>query len=423
MDPKENRNHQKRLIIVTLILFITSLIYVKLDSLIEILLRKEIFINDEHNEYTRSWMNPPVPINFDIYVFSIANPGNVFKKSKPKLKEYGPFSYDMKIEKEILSFSADQKIVKFYDIQSYYFKYGQSKGQLFQQVYVINFPAFAMASMVHSFVSSLPFANGLYPVVFGMLNAFFGSHRETAIKKLTVGQLLHGYRFEILDTMDKIAKPLALFGISLPDTGLADNKFGILWSKNLTRNGPYQVFTGRDDTNVLEMNAYKGKQSVFELIDKFESFLFRISFKLFYNRNLEFYDESSCNALNGTEGSALGLNVERHDYYIFQDDLCRSMKLTYVKDNWVNGIKTYRFIIDKKTFSSPEKNYENRCFCTDPSDEDFCDGVLNLFPCLKAPFGLSFPHLLYAGSKHKNSVLNLNPIVEKHLTFVEIEPN
>lgn len=48
----------------------------------------------------------------------------------------------MKIEKEILSFSADQKIVKFYDIQSYYFKYGQSKGQLFQQVYVINFPAF-----------------------------------------------------------------------------------------------------------------------------------------------------------------------------------------------------------------------------------------------------------------------------------------
>lgn len=180
-----------------------------------------------------------------------------------------------------------------------------------------------MASMVHSFVSSLPFANGLYPVVFGMLNAFFGSHRETAIKKLTVGQLLHGYRFEILDTMDKIAKPLALFGISLPDTGLADNKFGILWSKNLTRNGPYQVFTGRDDTNVLEMNAYKGKQSVFELIDKFESFLFRISFKLFYNRNLEFYDESSCNALNGTEGSALGLNVERHDYYIFQDDLCR----------------------------------------------------------------------------------------------------
>lgn len=94
MDPKENRNHQKRLIIVTLILFITSLIYVKLDSLIEILLRKEIFINDEHNEYTRSWMNPPVPINFDIYVFSIANPGNVFKKSKPKLKEYGPFSYE-----------------------------------------------------------------------------------------------------------------------------------------------------------------------------------------------------------------------------------------------------------------------------------------------------------------------------------------
>lgn len=117
-----------------------------------------------------------------------------------------------------------------------------------------------MANMVRNIIAKLPLSSILSPLAFGLVNLMFLTHGEGAIKELTVGELLNGYPFTILDTIDTLTKPLAIFGIKLPDTGMPDNKFGFLWTKNWTRGGPYEAYTGKDGTELLRILKYKGQR-------------------------------------------------------------------------------------------------------------------------------------------------------------------
>lgn len=255
--------------------------------------------------------------------------------------------------------------------------------------------------MVRTMISSIPFSFGLNPIVFGMVSLLYLMHGESMIKQnLTVGELLNGYPFRLLDTIDRLAAPLRLFGIELPDTGMPDNKFGFLWTKNGTKNGPYQTYTGKDGTDLLRMVTFKGQYS------------------------LSFYDRDECNALNGTEGSTLGLNVQRNQpYYVFTHDLCRSLKISYEKDTWVNGFHTYRFGPERNTFGAPRKNPFNRCYCHRMDNENLCDGIFDLSRCLAGtPLAYSFPHFLYAHSDIRNNVDNMRPTEREHKAFIDIDP-
>ena len=108
----------------------------------------------------------------------------------------------------------------------------------------------------------MPFGFALSPVAFGFVNLLFGTHGEGLIKETTVGELLNGYTFGILETIDTLTKPLAMFGIKMPDTGMPENKFGFLWTKNHTRGGPFEAYTGQKGTKVLDIFTYKGERSV-----------------------------------------------------------------------------------------------------------------------------------------------------------------
>ena len=66
-----------------------------------------------------------------------------------------------------------------------------------------------------------------------------------------------GYQFGILDTIDTVTRPLAWFGVQLPDTGMPDNKFGFLWTKNYTKGGPFESYTGQKGTPLLNIVSFK----------------------------------------------------------------------------------------------------------------------------------------------------------------------
>lgn len=117
-----------------------------------------------------------------------------------------------------------------------------------------------MANMVRNIVLTLPLSLALTPIAFGLVNILFMTHGESLIKELSVGELLNGYPFTILNTIDTLTKPLTLFGIQLPDTGMPDNKFGFLWTKNFTKGGPYEAYTGQDGTSLLHITKFKGKR-------------------------------------------------------------------------------------------------------------------------------------------------------------------
>jgi len=89
------------------------------------------------------------------------------------------------------------------------------------------------------------------------------THRQGFLKEVTVGELINGYPFTILDTIDTLTKPLKWFGIELPDNGMPQNKFGVLHTKNFTKGGPYEVWTGQDGDDAhkfLNYVTYKDKR-------------------------------------------------------------------------------------------------------------------------------------------------------------------
>lgn len=78
--------------------------------------------------------------------------------------------------------------------------------------------------MVRTLINDLPLSFALEPVAIGFVNILFMSHSESLIKELTVGELLNGYPFSILNTIDTVTRPLTWFGVQLPDSGMPDNK-------------------------------------------------------------------------------------------------------------------------------------------------------------------------------------------------------
>lgn len=84
-----------------------------------------------------------------------------------------------------------------------------------------------MASVIKGLIDDLPLSFAIAPVAFGFANVLFMTHGEGLIKRLTVGQLINGYKFSILETIDTLTKPLTWFGIELPDTGMPNNRYGV----------------------------------------------------------------------------------------------------------------------------------------------------------------------------------------------------
>lgn len=104
------------------------------------------------------------------------------------------------------------------------------------------------------------------PIVNNIVNIFFTTHSERLIETRTVGEVLNGRRVNLLDTIDVIVKPLRLIGIKIPEYGLSNfkmknNVYGFVAIRNASVSGPYEIFTGQDDTSsrVMKFVSYRGK--------------------------------------------------------------------------------------------------------------------------------------------------------------------
>lgn len=107
-----------------------------------------------------------------------------------------------------------------------------------------------MAILVKQLVGQLPLSTIIAPIGFSFVNILFFAHGEGLLKTLTVGELINGYPFRLLDTVDTLTKPLTWFGIELPDNGMPGNRYGILSVKNFTKGiaNQYEIYTGQGAT-------------------------------------------------------------------------------------------------------------------------------------------------------------------------------
>jgi hypothetical protein len=99
------------------------------------------------------------------------------------------------------------------------------------------------------------------PVVNSVLNAIIDANKESVFIRKRIRDLLFGYKVEMLETIDKMLKPLKMFGIQYQS--LPNNMFGLLYNLNNTPEGPFEIYTGiGDDSQSLgQIVSWKGLKS------------------------------------------------------------------------------------------------------------------------------------------------------------------
>ncbi|RVE53092.1 hypothetical protein evm_002189 [Chilo suppressalis] len=134
---------------------------------------------------------------------------------------------------------------------------------------------------------------------------------------------------------------------------------------------------------------------------------------------------SLCNMLNGTDSGIFQPFINReHPLYVFNSDICRSVELRYQHDIVHNDIPGVRFAAREWLLNNNEG-----CFCLNITSginaEDGCllNGAMELFSCVGAYMVLSNPHFLFGDIRYRNGVFGMNPVIDKHGIFLDIEPN
>jgi len=146
-----------------------------------------------------------------------------------------------------------------------------------------------------------------------------------------------------------------------------------------------------------------------------------------------------CKDIIGTDGLSFAPNIDKdQDIWLFNDQLCRSIWLTFQEEISISGIKTYHYRPSADVFSM--SNPDNYCYCpgmkkcavavpgddiwdtTTCKEEGCIDGLLFLSGCQGAPVIMSTPHFLDSDPDLVDAIDGINPDREKHVTYLNLEP-
>ena len=338
-------------------------------------IHNNIIIAPESNAY-KFWLKPPAQILRKYFIFDVRNPLAIEKGAKPIVVQRGPYVYSEIWEKRHIEFLNDN-MLSFTPIVTLRFEPDLSVGPESDTVTFINIPALGLVEQ------SAMFSDKFGPIVANMLFDFFGT---TLFVTKTVGELIVGYE----DPLMALAKQF------LPNV-IKDDKFSLVNGKNGTEWQNYTIMTGYDNMNdVARIISWDGKEK------------------------LDFWWNNSANLINGSDGTFFPPFRTRNDVlYAFSPDMCRSYKLTYLKDNYINNLKTYDYHLPKDMFYNTP---DNQGFC----EPGHClgDGVLNISKCYGGISGfVSQPHFLNADPKFNESIDGLEANENIHDFVLHFEPN
>lgn len=390
------------------------------------------------------WSKPTVPMFFKVWVFDVQNAQEVIDKkgTKPKLRELGPFVFRLKRQKDIVSFAADN--LYFTERRNYHFLPELSCCAINTTVTIPNVPLVSVVDRALSY--QLPLVSRFVP---RLINRAIQSLREQLFIRRQVREILfEGYDVQLLKMISRVGSL-----VGLPQT---QQRFAILKGKNNTwrpeLDGIWAINTGERNPKrlgrVYSWNSY---------------------------RKLPFWaPNSQCNTINGSDGTLFVPPIRKDQpLYIFNQEICRSVSLTFKQPSEVRSIDAYRFQLNPLNFArtippsrsqtlvkatqprhTPSKSasqgeqqnlvrevqeQEARmdsllnpypCFCdrktTNLNGINICefDGLIDMSKCNKqaqAIFG-SFPHFHQTDSRLLSQVEGLAPNASKHTTYVDIEP-
>lgn len=446
MSKSDRRKHllMVSLLIIALIVGIISLACILLlPSFVSNQISRKLVLKNDSMLLER-WSKPNVPMLFKVWVFDIENAQDVLEKrgTKPKFRELGPFVFRLRRQKDIVSFASDN--LYYTERRIYHFLPELSCCAINTTVTLANVPLVAVVDRALSY--QLPLVSRFVP---RLINRAIQSLREQLFIKRQVREILFdGYDVQLLKMISRVGSL-----VGLPQT---QQRFAILKGKNNTwrpeLDGIWAINTGQKNPKrlgrVYSWNSY---------------------------RKLPFWaPNSQCNTINGSDGTLFVPPIKRDQpLYIFNQEICRSVTLTFKETSQVRSIDAYRFQLNPLNFArtipptksklltsatkprdtpsrsasrgqqeslvreaqEEEARMEAKlnpypCFCdrksTNLNGINICefDGLIDMSKCNKqaqALFG-SMPHFYQTDSRILNQVKGLEPNASKHQTYVDIEP-
>nr|KAG5688735.1 hypothetical protein BaRGS_002059 [Batillaria attramentaria] len=330
------------------------------------------------------WHKPPVPVIFEIYVFDIVNPEEVLQGGTPSVREKGPYTYRVSLEKFNVTFNPNHTVT-YRQRQTFYFDRDLSVGSDNDTFITVNAPLFTVGTLLQY----------EYPWLQDAVNVLMESLEEKALVNVSVHDIFWGYedRFLLLvkDVLDKLHLHSKLI------TGV----FGYYMGKNATDDGQYTVRTGTDDL------------SKFLIIDRWNGLEY-----------LNYWSTQLANMINGTDGSLYPPFVTTDRVLqMYDSNLYRSIAMVYQQKSSVRGIPTLKFVVEDREFANASVNPWNAGFCTPNANYCIPSGVLNCSAMGNgAPLYLSMPHFLGADPYYHRLVTGLSPNREKHQPYFHLHP-
>ncbi|KAK3517458.1 hypothetical protein QTP70_011640 [Hemibagrus guttatus] len=324
------------------------------DYVIGSTVKKEAVLEEGTTAY-KNWISADAPVYRQFWLFNVQNPDEVLKNgSIPQLWQKGPYTYRTRyIPKENVTFFPNNTV-----------SFLLPSGAIFE-------PSMSVGAEEDMGVYSL-----LNHKVANMMIQQSGS---SLFQTRTVKELLWGYKDPMLKA-----------------------PMGVFYPYNGTYDGPYSIFTGKDDiSKVSTINSWNHMQS------------------------MSYWNNTYCDMINGTDGSSFSPFLDKKTpLYFFSSDICRSVSAVFEDSLDLKGITVYRYMLPPNTFASPTENPDNQCYCISKETTRNCTvaGVLDISTCKGSPVLISLPHFLHGSKVLLELVHGLNPNPEEHSTYLDVEP-
>ncbi|XP_071166283.1 lysosome membrane protein 2-like isoform X1 [Mytilus edulis] len=328
------------------------------------------------------WINPPIPIDFQLYFFHVVNPEEIVQNgAKPVLEEKGPYTYRLIDTKENLTHHKNFT-VSYNERNVYVFQRHLSVGDENDTFTSLNLPLITATTLV----------TYEYAFIREMAKLFFDISQDADLfVKHSVKDLLWGYTDPLLATVKQL---LHVFDIPFND------RFGFFYQLNNSIANNYTVYTGEDNLDkISQFTQWDGKSK------------------------LTFWSSDTCNMINGTDGNIFHPHIKDTDQlYLFYPQICRSYMISFEKKGEFKGVRYSRFIMKDDVFASIKTNPENAGFCT-PRNKCLPSGLINNTECRKGtPVIISQPHFLGADQSVIDSFDGIRPNKDLHETYIDLVP-
>ncbi|KAK2892649.1 hypothetical protein QQF64_035572 [Cirrhinus molitorella] len=311
-----------------------------------------------------TWTSADIAVYRQFWLYNVENPDEVLSQgAKPVLVQKGPYTYKTRY--------IPKRNITFYD--NFTVSFVLPAGAIFE-------PSMSVGPEEDTFTSLNLAVAGVYSLLDHKLANMLINHSSSSLfQNRTVKELLWGYKDPMLGST-----------------------VGVFYPYNDTVDGPYTVFTGKDNINkVASIYRWQGEAS------------------------LSYWNDPYCNMINGTDGASFPPFLDKKEtLFFFSSDICRSVSGVYDQTVNLKGIDVYRYKLPREALASPVQNPDNMCYCTDHVLTKNCTtaGLLDLTACRGTPVFISLPHFLFGSDDLLNGVVGMNPSLDEHSIFLDVEP-